>query len=1283
VSSGPDDATLPYGLPPILDDIIEDPPLPGPAAPAAPTTPAPVSSGDPAVAAPTAPAGPTPRRTSSRQPTTPNDDTADPAGDVRRGALLMTSGTLVSRLLGLLRGVVLLAAIGATGQVADAFSVANKLPNVLYLLLAGGALNAVLVPQVVRAYRRRVGQEYVDRLLTFGFVVLAAATVVLTAAAPLLVRLYADPCSEAQLDLATTFAYWCIPQMFFYGVYALLGQVLNARGSFGPYMWAPVVNNVVSIAGFTLFVVALGSGAGAAADWGTGRVALLAGSATAGIVAQALVLVPFLARAGVRYRPRWGLRGSGLGRAGQVAVWTFVGLAIGQLGYVAVSRVASRAPGAAAGHALGVCEAAAVTGVAGNAAYDYGFLVFMLPHSLVTVSLATALFTRLSAQAHDGDTDAVRTTTSQGIRIVGILTTAAAVAIAVLAEPVVRLVAWSAPPADVSAVATVVVAMVVGLPAFGAWSMCQRVYYAYEDARGMVPVQVVMAAIVAGGTVVGSVLAPPRWWVAGAGLSMSVSYVVGAVLAMRAISRRLGGADGARVLQVHVRAAVAAVVAGGVGWLVLRLMHGGPDVSVIGAAVQSLVVGVVIAAVYVGGLRLMRVSELAVVTATAGRLVGRLLGRPRGRRTPTRPPGYDAASPAGPGLATAAGGATVDEVGRGSVLAGRYRLDAERATSLPGLHVWSGRDTILDRPVVVRVLDAASSATALDGARRAALVSDPRLVRVLDVTLRDDLGYVVTEDVTGPTLAQLVGRRPLTADQARSVVGEAASALEAARRRGVHHLALRPSAVAVAGDGRVLVSGLALDAALLGRSADDARTTSRADAVDLVRVLYAALTGHWPGPEVTADGLPLAPVDEAGAPVPPGRLVEGVPPDLGTLCTVTLCAQDDGPHTPGEVERELEPWGDIRVIGVPSPTTGATGVAGPPGTTAGAAGLAGAAGAAGVVAASSTGPTRVVRHSVRDLFDEPSAGTNRPGTPPPAALGRTGSYPAVPPAAGYGGYPGAPAPVGRTASSGQTASGQVAGQTAGWAPAGPASPTGPATLPGSPFPARAHDPFDVGIPDDPADRRRGPSASLVVLVVLVLAVLLGLALAVRALLAGGDDGGAAAPTTSATSQETAATPGSDTTTAGESSPTAAPTGVPPRILGIVSIDPSDTDGEHEEAVGKAIDGDPSTYWFSQTYNRDDFAGFKDGVGLALTLPEGALVQTVTVQVNGVGGDVEIRDTDAANPSGGDLMASGPVETGRFDIDPAVTTDSIVVWFTQLPTNAAGQFRIEVTEITVS
>src|SRR4051794_2208714 len=256
----------------------------------------------------------------------------------------MAAGTLASRLLGVVRNAMLAAAIGINGSAAaQAFDIANKIPNILLMLIAGGVLNAVLVPQIVRAYRTHRGDEYVDRVLTLGVVTLAGLTVVLTAAASLLVGLYLKTDDAELRALAVSFAVWCIPQVFFYGVYSLLGQVLNARGSFGPYMWAPVVNNIVAIAGLAVFLGLFGhfaiGGPSADVDWWTGpRIALLAGTATLGVIAQAGVLIFPLRRAGVRVPPRWGVRGGGVRGAGGGARWTFAGPALGPGGGGAGSR---------------------------------------------------------------------------------------------------------------------------------------------------------------------------------------------------------------------------------------------------------------------------------------------------------------------------------------------------------------------------------------------------------------------------------------------------------------------------------------------------------------------------------------------------------------------------------------------------------------------------------------------------------------------------------------------------------------------------------------------------------------------------------------------------------------------------------------------------------------------------------------------------------------------------------------------------------------------------------
>ncbi|MFZ5868953.1 MAG: murein biosynthesis integral membrane protein MurJ, partial [Actinomycetota bacterium] len=211
-----------------------------------------------------------------------------------RSSAVMAAGTATSRVLGFLRAAVLAWAIGVNAPAADAFALANTVPNNLYMLIAGGVLNAVLVPQIVRASRRADGgQEYLDRLLSVSLAILVTLTVALTVGAPLVVTLYANDFDGDLLALTVAFALWCLPQVFFYGLYTLLGQVLNARGSFGPYMWAPVVNNVVAIAGLLTFAALFGSGAAAhpVGSWTPAKIAVLAGTATLGVATQALVLL--------------------------------------------------------------------------------------------------------------------------------------------------------------------------------------------------------------------------------------------------------------------------------------------------------------------------------------------------------------------------------------------------------------------------------------------------------------------------------------------------------------------------------------------------------------------------------------------------------------------------------------------------------------------------------------------------------------------------------------------------------------------------------------------------------------------------------------------------------------------------------------------------------------------------------------------------------------------------------------------------------------------------------
>jgi putative peptidoglycan lipid II flippase len=537
----------------------------------------------------------------------------------------MAAGTAASRLGGLVRNMMLVAAIGSVGSVAIAFDVANKLPNVLFAILAGGMLNAVLVPQIVKAFRAHNAQERIDKLLTVSAVAILAITAILTGASAWVVMLYTDGWSAEELALGTIFAYWCIPQLFFYGLYTLLGQVLNAREQFGPFMWAPVANNVVSVIGFGIFLVVFGTaperGITDLSEWDTPRTILLAATATLGIVAQALVLLVPLLRSGFRWHLRFGLRGIGLRAAGSVALWTFAAVVLEQAGILYLTRVSSEA-----GAASTPLEA-----VAGNGSYTQALLIYLLPHSLVTVSIATALFTGISKAAQDGDTDRVRDDLSMGLRTIGVFTVFATAAFTVLAAPVTAFIVPTAGEEGTALIAPVLIALSFGLVPLGAMALMKWVYYAYEDGRSVFWITVPSTSMLVLGLIAAQIWLPIETWVIAAGGAYALSNWITVLLRTQGLRTKLGGRlDGGRVLLLHAKALLAAVLSGLAGWGVYQLVGGfdalsfgsGWVLTMLSGLWVSALCGLVMLLVYVVLLRLLRVKEL-------DRLLGPVLARLR------------------------------------------------------------------------------------------------------------------------------------------------------------------------------------------------------------------------------------------------------------------------------------------------------------------------------------------------------------------------------------------------------------------------------------------------------------------------------------------------------------------------------------------------------------------------------------------------------------------------------------------------------------------------------
>ncbi|WP_396667282.1 murein biosynthesis integral membrane protein MurJ [Microbacterium sp. R86528] len=520
---------------------------------------------------------------------------------IGRASVLIGAGTVVSRLTGFVRSAVLVAAVGSVSEAADAFGVANQLPNNIYAIVATGLVAAVIVPQIVRASRDADGgQSFISKLMTLGAVALLVVTVIATAAAPLLVQIYAPGFAPDQLALATAFAYWCLPQILFYGMYALLGETLNARRVFGPYTWAPIINNVVSIAGFVAFIVVFGGDQTAVAAWTPQMIALLAGTATLSVVAQSVVLAMFWRRAGLRLRPDFHWRGIGLRHLGRLAGWTFLMVIVGQLAGLMQSRVLSLASG------VGPSNFAS-----GNA-----WLLFMLPYSIIVLSIGTPYFTQLSEHAKAGRDDEVRADIERSIRTLGLFIVIATAALAVASVPASRILTNSRE--DAVDAGSLLNAFLISLIPLAVLFVIQRTFYAYDDTRTPFVFTVIQASLVVVAALVARQLAideviPLTLLAAAVALGQSCATVIQVIIATWLLRRRLGDIGIRSWMLALGRFALAAVPAAIVSWLVYQ-WSGGVDGWMVSSqlmgAVGSAVLCVVALVVYIPALAILRAPEL-------------------------------------------------------------------------------------------------------------------------------------------------------------------------------------------------------------------------------------------------------------------------------------------------------------------------------------------------------------------------------------------------------------------------------------------------------------------------------------------------------------------------------------------------------------------------------------------------------------------------------------------------------------------------------------------------
>ncbi len=514
--------------------------------------------------------------------------------------------SLISRITGFGWKVMLVWAIGI-GFENDSFNVANTLPNIVYELLLGGVLASIVVPLLVRSHDDPDGGEaYTQRLLTVALTLLGFATVLAVLAAPLFTALYVDTGSvAANPELTTAFAYLLLPQILFYGIFALLSAVLNAKHEFGGPAWAPVVNNLVVMATIGVFALVPGEISTDPVRLGDTKLLVLGIGVTLGIVAQAVLLIPPLLRTGFRFRWNWGIDARMKEFAG-LAAWILGYVAISQVGYIVTTRVLT---GGSAG---------------GMTAYYNAWLLFQLPYGVIGVSLLTAIMPRMSRAAADGDHRKLISDLSYASRIstVTLLPIAAVMTVVGSSIGVALYSFGKSDPESARRLGEALAIAAFGLLPYALVMLQLRVFYALKDARTPTLIMLVMTVVKIPLLYLCPVLLTDDQIVLGAMLVNSLTFLVGAVLGQTWLWVRLGSLRSRRVLGVilftvgaSVLGIVAAVFA---GMLVPSAL---PDqlrawISLFVQAAVGLVVSF-------GVLAALKVDELAPLTARLARLVRR------------------------------------------------------------------------------------------------------------------------------------------------------------------------------------------------------------------------------------------------------------------------------------------------------------------------------------------------------------------------------------------------------------------------------------------------------------------------------------------------------------------------------------------------------------------------------------------------------------------------------------------------------------------------------------
>jgi putative peptidoglycan lipid II flippase len=510
-----------------------------------------------------------------------------------RRTAVMAAGTLLSRVTGLARNMALAYALGTTA-LAGTFVLAYETPLILYELVLGGVLSGTLVPVFVRAFERdeQEGWDAVSAVFTFALVVSTALAVLFVAVAPLFIRLYtlrnSGDLEDDQLAVATTLLRLFAPQVLFYGLVTLSTAISNARRRFAAPMFAPVLNNVVATAALLAFPVVSNTTALDRVRGDRGALLLLGLGTTAGVAANALAQLPWRDLRG-NLRLRWNPRHPALRTVAGLMGWTLGFVVANQVAVLVVRFLANANPG-------------------DIAVYYLAYVLFVLPHGVLSVSISTAIAPELSSRWAADDRAGFRDQLSTGVRTILAVTVPAAVGYLVLARPIVATLLEYGALGGRSGrlVADCLALFAIGLPGYSAFYFLNRAYQAIQDTRSLFFLYVVENGI----NIVLAVALYPSLGVQGLALAYAIAYLGGALCSLVHLRGRTGAVDVGAIASTAARVLVAAAAMGAAIAVVAQLVgseRGSGAVLRVAVAVPT---GV---SVYLAAARVLGVSEVSAL----------------------------------------------------------------------------------------------------------------------------------------------------------------------------------------------------------------------------------------------------------------------------------------------------------------------------------------------------------------------------------------------------------------------------------------------------------------------------------------------------------------------------------------------------------------------------------------------------------------------------------------------------------------------------------------------